>query len=155
MHWFKKDKKENDIIQLIMPSVIGMLVCCACLAGTTLAWYNVAVSSSTETITAAHFKAEVSVVEKETNSQKIVNGNIYNLTGGKEYLISVSADGTAQQGYVRLITEHGTKFTGIIKKGEVFIFSFTPESDTTVVFESAWGAYDGPVDFPTVNQQEQ
>ena len=101
-------KAKWDIIQyetitdesfswLLLPSVLGILLCCFCLAGLTWAWFSNSVTSSANNITTASFAVDISV---KTNGTELTpteeNGKYtYTLTAGTTYAVTVTADNTA------------------------------------------------------------
>lgn len=89
----------------MLSSIFGILICGICLAGLTWAWFTGSVSSTANTITAAKFTVNISVIEKETNTPltrtEEDGAYKYGLTAGKKYTVAVTADesATATTGY--------------------------------------------------------
>ena len=54
---------ERGLFRLMLPSLLGILLCSTCLAGLTWAYFSVSVTSSANTITAATFTVEVTITE--------------------------------------------------------------------------------------------
>lgn len=89
--------KEQSFSWLLLPSVLGILLCCFCLAGLTWAWFSNSVTSSANNITTASFAVDISV---KTNGTELTpteeNGKYtYTLTAGTTYAVTVTADNTA------------------------------------------------------------
>ena len=89
----------------MLSSIFGILICGICLAGLTWAWFTSSISSAANTITAAKFTVNISVIEKETNTPltrtEEDGAYKYGLTAGKKYTVAVTADesATATTGY--------------------------------------------------------
>ena len=91
---------ERGLFRLMLPSLLGILLCSTCLAGLTWAYFSDSVTSSANTITAATFTVEVTITEiteAETGSEgsltttaeagsagTLMNGNSVNEAGGQE-----------------------------------------------------------------------
>lgn len=63
---------ERGLFRLMLPSLLGILLCSTCLAGLTWACFSDSVTSSANTITAATFTVEVTITEiteAETGSE--------------------------------------------------------------------------------------
>ena len=54
---------ERGLFRLMLPSLLGILLCSTCLAGLTWAYFSDSVTSSANTITAATFTVEVTITE--------------------------------------------------------------------------------------------
>lgn len=52
---------DQNIARLLMPSVIGIIICMICLAGATWAWFSSDVQIKPQTIKAASFDVLVSI----------------------------------------------------------------------------------------------
>ena len=72
---------ERGLFRLMLPSLLGILLCSTCLAGLTWAYFSDSVTSSANTITAATFTVDVTI--EETGSDE-TNGNSVNEAGGQE-----------------------------------------------------------------------
>lgn len=91
---------ERSLFRLMLPSLLGILLCSTCLAGLTWAYFSDSVTSSANTITAATFTVDVTITEiteAETGSEgsltttaeagsasTLMNGNSVNEAGGQE-----------------------------------------------------------------------
>lgn len=52
---------DENILLLLLPSFVGILICMACLAGTTWAWFSTGVQTQPQTIMAASFDIVVTI----------------------------------------------------------------------------------------------
>ena len=107
LFYVPKYEKVSDkaFLRIMLSSVFGILICGICLAGLTWAWFTSSISSTANTITAAKFTVNISVIEKETNTPltrtEEDGAYKYGLTAGKKYTVAVTADesATATTGY--------------------------------------------------------
>ena len=91
---------ERGLFRLMLPSLLGILLCSTCLAGLTWAYFSDSVTSSANTITAATFTVEVTITEiteAETGGEgsstdpvgagsagTLMNGSLASGAGGQE-----------------------------------------------------------------------
>lgn len=97
---------DENIMQLLMPSILGMLICMVCLAGATWAWFTATTTVSAPAVSAAYFDVEVTVTIDNV-SQEPENSDsehIYTIDGGKNYEIKLTATGNASIGGYCVIT---------------------------------------------------
>ena len=108
LFYVPKYEKVSDkaFLRIMLSSIFGILICGICLAGLTWAWFTSSISSTANTITAAKFTVNISVIEKETNTPLTPteeNGAyIYALDTGKTYTVTVKASGSATTGYCKV-----------------------------------------------------
>lgn len=138
-----------NILQLLLPSFAGIMICMACLAGMTWAWFSVGVQTKQQTFTAASFDVSVSIAEKIGGTAPEKSPNGYRLSAGREYTVELTAQGTASTGYCIVQTGGEKYYTSPIKAGETFSFSLTPEEAAEYTFTAVWGSYSGD---PTISQ---
>ena len=97
---------EKAFLRIMLSSIFGILICGICLAGLTWAWFTSSISSTANTITAAKFTVNISVIEKETNTPltrtEEDGAYKYGLTAGKKYTVTVKASGSATTGYCKV-----------------------------------------------------
>ncbi len=105
----KKTKRHDGLIALLVPSVLGIVICAVCLAGGTFAWFTASQSTGTQQIQAAHYTVDIAV-DKETfeNGSELAEGN---------HTLSLTATGTASTGYCEIILGSETKTTVQFPKG--------------------------------------
>ncbi len=84
---------------MLLPSIIGILLCAACLGGCTFAWFTATASSnSVAEIEAASYTVS-SVINNEGGEEVGINHDgSYTLAAGS-YTVTLSAAGTASSGY--------------------------------------------------------
>ncbi len=137
-------KTESDgITSMLLPSVIGIIVCAVCLAGGTFAWFTASQTTATQTIQTANYDVEVSVIGDGVTEES----GLYKLTGGKTYDITLKAAGTAENGYTILrygsISASEPKYkeshTQAIPTGESITVKVTPNADCELQIIPQWG----------------
>lgn len=55
---------DENILRLLVPSLLGILLCMICLAGTTWAWFTASVQTQPQTIEAANYDIAVSITNE-------------------------------------------------------------------------------------------
>lgn len=133
--------KKKDISRLLMPSVVGMLLCMICLAGTTWAWFTASIQSGANTLNAARFALLVDV-KAEGGDALTVNETTgcFTLEANKTYTVTLKPDGTANKGYGVITIDGQTRHTAQIAKPNTFTFKIqTADTGATLSVVPAWG----------------
>ncbi len=122
----KKSVANENIMSLILPSILGMVICAICLTGTTFSWFNSSTATPVQTVKTANYGVISSVTSEDVVLEK--QDGVYNLSAGKTYSITVTATGNAKNGYCAF------KFTD--KDGKTKELHTVPiESGKTAVFK--------------------
>ncbi len=131
----KKESSDN-LTAMLLPSILGIILCAFCLVGSTWAWFTASQSTAPQTITAANYDVSVTVtLEKNTISSE--NG-IYSLAAGK-YTVSFTTVGDATTGYC-IVDFDGTEIhTEQIAKGASIVFYIDAEQPVTLKITPQWG----------------
>ena len=133
---------DENILRLLMPSVVGIAICMVCLASSTWAWFSTSVQTMSQTITAANYDMSVTV------NDELVSVPI-ELKEGENYKIKLTATGTADKfgGYC-VITGGGKPLytTQIFPGGTPLTFIFSPDATAKYTFTAVWGKYSGEAD---------
>lgn len=109
---------EVNIMRLMLPSILGMLLCAVCLAGTTWAWFTATSSINNDlSIKAAEFKVDVSFDIDEGVAK---NGSTYQITSNKEYTVKIESTGTTS-GYC-IVAVDGTRYYTSMNKNDAKTF---------------------------------
>ena len=117
----EQQEKNNDKLtdkafsRLMLTSVLGILLCIACLCSATWAWFSTDVASSQNTLKAGVFDLVVAVADDASQPvpvTKNANGAYVCTLGAATYTVtlSVSEDTTVTKGYC-VITVNGTTYT--------------------------------------------
>lgn len=146
--FFEKQKNtkvtDENILRLIMPSIIGILLCMTCLAGTSLAWFSSSIQTKPQTITAANYDMEVSIVGVDGAPVLPAADRNYSLIGNVMYTVTLKAKGTAETGgYCAVKTTSEEHYTSHMKLGDSLTFFLIPPADAIYTFTAVWGSYSG------------
>lgn len=129
---------DKNLMRLLVPSIVGILICMVCLSGTTWAWFSASVQTGAQTITAANFNVEVAIDPTPVISE----GGKYTLTRNTAYTVTLTATGTANEigGYCIVDNDAGDRhYTSQIKPGASLQFTLIPEADGIYTFTAVWG----------------
>lgn len=132
-------------MRLLVPSIVGIIICMVCLAGTTWAWFSASVQTGAQTITAASFNVKVAITPTPVKSE----GDRYTLARNTAYTVTLTATGTADEfgGYCIVDNTAGDRhYTSQIKPGGSLQFTLIPEADGIYTFSAVWGKYSGKAD---------
>lgn len=169
LFYVPKYEKVSDkaFLRIMLSSVFGILLCGICLAGLTWAWFTSSISSAANTITAAKFMVNISVIEKVTNTPLTPieeNGGYkyVGLTAGKNYTVTVTADesATATTGYCTVELGSNTYHTiqlypaGGEGKPQSVEFSVSVSDGSHLAITPQWGTYAKPDDEVLIGNSE-
>ena len=142
---------EKSLSRIMLSSVFGILLCGICLAGLTWAWFTGSVSSTANTITAAKFTVDISVIEEGATtplSPTEENGAyIYALDTDKTYTVTVKASGSATTGYCTVKLGSDTYHTiqlyyaGGEGKPKSVDFTVNASDGSPLVITPQWGTF--------------
>ncbi len=160
LFYVPKYEKVSDkaFLRMMLSSVFGILICGICLAGLTWAWFSSAVTSTANNITAAKFTVDISVIEKETDTQLTPteeNGRYtYALTSSTEYTVIITANGDAEKyggycsvSYLRPNPYHTIQLYPEVGEGKPNSVTFTVNASegSTLTITPQWGTCAGEV----------
>ena len=138
--YIPKHQKPTDenILRLLLPSLMGIVICMICLAGSTWAWFTANVQTKPQAIAAANYEIEVTI-DGEPVAAPI------SLQAGQIYKITLTAGGTAAEfgGYCKVEGDGKTRYTEQMLPGETLTFTLIPDSDGMYTFTAVWGKYSG------------
>ena len=75
---------DENILRLLVPSLLGILLCMICLAGTTWAWFTASVQTQPQTIEAANYDIAVSITNESGDDA------VYRPTAPRSYAVFYS-----------------------------------------------------------------
>ncbi len=144
-HIRKENKKDDGFISMILPSILGICLCAVCLAGGTFAWFSATQNVATQTIVAADYSVSVEI--KGTDTEVLPENGVYSLSKDTTYSVTLSAQGTAENGYA--ILRYG-KLTGdapvyseahtqAIAVGMPITVQVAPDADCELKIIAQWG----------------
>lgn len=131
---------DENILRLLMPSVVGIFICMVCLAGSTWAWFSASVQTAPQTIEAANFDIAVTV------NGELVPSPV-TLEAGQQYTVTLTAAGNAPSGgYCEVESGAVFLYTETILPNELLAFTLIPDSNAAYTFTAVWGKYSGKAD---------
>lgn len=138
---------DDNILRLLMPSIVGSLLCMVCLAGTTWAWFSASVHIQPQTITAANY--EIAAVVTDESGTMVASGQA--LQAGQSYRVTLTATGTADEFGGYCIVEGGgsPSYTAQLLPDETLQFTLIPDTTAVYTFTAVWGRYSGEADITT------
>lgn len=145
--YIPKHQKPTDenILRLLLPSVLGVILCMVCLAGTSWAWFTSTVQTPPQTIESANF--DISVTITDANAQPVDLAQP--LQTGKPYTVTLTATGTAPSGGYCIIEGGSEKlYTEQVFLNQPQTFTFTPKNLAIYTFTAVWGEHSGEADIP-------
>ena len=136
-----KDKvTEKALLQNIIISVAGIILCMIVLCSTTWAWFTANVSSSDNTIQSAY--CTVTVLVDSEGDNILPTNDVYTLTAGKSYEFTLSAAGTAGSAYCIIRIGDNDYYTAQIPTTEpdnYITFTLEFSADTSLEVITRWG----------------
>lgn len=147
----KKERKDS-LVPLLLPSILGIFICTACVCGMTWAWYTASVETPTQKLTSANYEVTVvSVTGADGNEISSIENGSYPLTQDNTYTVILTASGTVNEcgGYCLIQNENGEKtYTQTFKPGESITVQFKPTRSGNYTFTGVWGSLPtGTVEF--------
>lgn len=131
---------DENILRLLMPSVVGIALCMVCLAGSTWAWFSSSVQTAPQTIEAANFDIAVTVNDELVPSP-------VTLEAGQIYKVTLTATGNAPSGgYCEVESGAVPLYTAALLPSQTLSFTLIPEQSAVYTFTAVWGKYSGKAD---------
>lgn len=139
-HWRKQEKATDaNIMQLLMPSVLGIIICLVCLAGMTWAWFTDTGEVSAALLRSAQHKVQVEIKDDATETEVKSGGNgEYTLQVNTLYYVTLKVEkSTSKGGFSAVSVDGDTYYTERMQKGDSITFTVcSSEGKITVV--SGW-----------------
>ena len=137
---------DASLTKSIISSVIGIVLCMACLFGTTWAWYSSSVTSGVSVTVGANFDFDIEIT-KTGETTALINPDaesVYNLNGG-EHTVTVKKTGTAKKGFCQIIAtkadaEAGTTYyiVNFLENAGDYV-TFSVKGSGTLKLTPMWG----------------
>ena len=144
---------DENILRLLMPSAVGIALCMVCLAGSTWAWFSASVQTAPQTITAANYDIEVSVVDAGKNPVNLTS----QLKANETYTVTLKATGTAPSGGYCIITDASGNVvytSETLLPNATVVFPFEPSTTDVYTFTAVWGSYNGTANISENDTQD-
>lgn len=126
-------------------SVISILLCLAALCSTSWAWFSGSVSSANNEIAAASCDVTTTFTYAVTDGVETLVPNAdgtYTLSAGVEYLVKISAEGSARSSYCIFTIGAMRYYTQQIATTEpdnIINFTLTFSDETVIAVSPLWG----------------
>lgn len=140
-----KDGKIREKVMLarVATTVVIVVLCLVSIGFTAYAYFSAALTYVSNTITAANFDVEVSVVSEGEEVAVFRDGRFFlaDLEAGKAYTVTLTHIGSAQTGFVILsaVDCDDTYYTTQLSRGGELTFTVEVNAPTTVSFLAHWG----------------
>ncbi len=112
MLWKKKNsestEKKDDITRLLIPSILGICLCVACLLGSTFAWFSASVTMPSSVIQAADYNVDVAISRNGGEQLSPSADGSFELSLGT-YEVSLTASGSTMNGGYCILTFNGSQ----------------------------------------------
>ena len=134
--WNQKLRKAmpgGKYIQLLLPSIIGIVLSLSFFIGASWAWYTDAALGVLENVSMADFSCDVSVISADTDfsdTRRSVSGEPaeFSLVANSTYEVKISISGTATTGYCIL------KFWDAVNERQMVYYTDQITADSAFVF---------------------
>ncbi len=136
---------DKAFSRLLLTSVLGIVICIACLCASTFAWFSdSAPSKGNEIKMAENCLLSVTVSLNDVPLTGIENG--VELTAGETYRVVLSLPANTASGYCLITAGGRTYYTDYILRHsnaepQTVSFTLTVKETQTVKFTSRWGIY--------------
>lgn len=135
---------DGNILRLLMPSVVGSVICMVCLAGSTWAWFTASISTLPQTIKTASYDITVSIADENSVLVSLDEP----LQVEQTYKVTLTASGTADKfgGYCIVGCGDVMLYTAQLLPGHTLSFTLTPPETAAYTFTAVWGSHSGETD---------
>ncbi len=138
-----KEKRQNGLMRIIAPSVMGICICAVCLCNVSWAWLTASTSIETTEIKSSFYKLFYQIGSDAAELAQ--TDNTYTLTSDTT-VITLKAAGTAgATGYCIIRVGNETYYTEQIFVNDTSEFTFTVNAaaGTKIKLNPKWGNYSG------------
>ena len=124
-------------------SALTMLICCAVFCSGTFAWFNSNRSSSVSPITAAKYSLSIVIDENDIGTSSYQSTVSYTcpLATGDQHTVTLTHNGTAENGYCVINAGGNTYSTVQIEKGGNITLTIQAAQGEEITFTANWGEY--------------
>ena len=140
---------DKAFCRLVVTSVVGILVCIACLCSSTFAWFTASVPNTGNEIKTAT-ECLLSVTIAENGEALEGENNVYALEADVVYTVTLSLPAGSASGYCLIRTDLSTYYTDYLlgnqPEDQAFSFSLTVAESKSVTLIPRWGIYAGDPD---------
>ena len=135
----KKDKQNDNIYRLLLPSFIAICICTICLSTASWAWFTSTTSTSVSSIKAAY---NLSYGINNYDKLTLIDGSAtYTMDDTGTCTITLSAKDSTTDGYCIINVGDKEYYTSLISKGtDTYGFTIKASKDTVITLTPKWGA---------------
>lgn len=139
----KNKEQRDDIMPLLLPSILGICLCLICICGMTWAWFSASISAPAQKMTAAYYEITVeSVMDGDAAIAAEKDG--YNLEADKLYRVTLKASGSVKEcgGYCLIENKEAAikLYTSSIMPENSLVIEITPTVSGIYTFTGVWGS---------------
>lgn len=140
----KTESRHDVLTSMLLPSVIGILLCLFTLCGMTWAWFSSAKTNSVSPTRSATYTLTPQVLE-ESGAELSDTDGTYTLKADTTYTVRLTATGTAKTGFCTIVPAGGEREAAYTAQMTTDRMEFTirPASDVQISFVTQWGTYSG------------
>lgn len=133
-------KSQDNIWNILAPSVFGILLCLICLCGTSWAWFQISRSSNVTPIQTADYAVKI-WWDRQPESLPLDGKSIYKvqLTANTTYQIKIQGVGTAKTGFCKISFEGKEYITDQIDSGKEISFTVNASKASELQITTQWG----------------
>ena len=155
----KKEKQNDNIYRLLLPSFFAICICTICLSTATWAWFTSTTSTSVSSIRSSSYilsykvnigddKTEIALQDTTT-----INGSAsYTMTTDNCIItLSVADTSTASAGYCVVSIDNDVFYTKIFGSG-TYSFTIYAPVNTQITLTPEWGSYPSSITIDESNQ---
>ena len=135
----KKDKQNDNIYRLLLPSFIAICICAICLSTASWAWFTSTTSTSVSSIKAAY---NLSYGINNYDKLTLIDGSAtYTMDDTGTCTITLSAKDSTTDGYCIINVGDKEYYTSLISKGtDTYGFTIKASKDTVITLTPKWGS---------------
>ena len=136
-HWRKQEKATDaNIMQLLMPSVLGIIICLVCLAGMTWAWFTGTGEVSAAPLRSAQHKVQVEIKNEGKTVDSGEDGT-YSLTPNTLYTVELTSAGSTSNGGFSAVSVDDDTYTKRMQKNDSITFTVCSKNGR-ITIDSGW-----------------
>lgn len=130
---------DKNIFRLLIPSMLVVILCMACLATTSWAWFTASIFTDAQILTAASYTIDVTITDSKSN----VVDNSTTLNANETYTVTLLASGTASEGHCIVNDGSQNLYTSSLTPNNQLTFTLIPDTNAIYTFTAVWGSYSG------------
>lgn len=133
--------RSDGLHHLLAPSIISICIYAVCLCSTSWAWFTAAQTSHVAEIQTAAYTVNVTAAVEEIPTEVTGDNSIYTmaLEADNTYEITITANGTATNGYCTVTLGDQTYYTPQIEKDTDFTFEILAYQSGDLTISPQWG----------------